>query len=147
MIHYDLQCAKGHEFDGWFASGAAFDKQREASLVTCTMCGSTKVEKQLMAPGIPTKSNTKPDAPLQVRGGMRDPRAAAMMQLMRDYKKHVEAHSEDVGTRFADEARKIHYKEAEERGIRGQATRDEAIGLLEEGIEVNPLPVLPEEGN
>lgn len=147
MIHYDLQCDKGHEFDGWFASSAAFDKQLDGGLVTCNLCGSAKVEKQLMAPGIPQKSNAKADRAMPVRGGAADPRAAEFMKLLRDYKKHVEAHSEDVGTRFAEEARKIHYKESEERGIRGQATRDEAISLMEEGIEVNPLPVLPEDGN
>jgi hypothetical protein len=82
-----------------------------------------------------------------MHAGPADPRYAQMMQMMRDYRKHVESNSEDVGPRFAEEARKIHYKETEERGIRGQATRDEAIELLEEGIEVHPLPVLPEEGN
>ncbi|MBG1233546.1 DUF1178 family protein [Aestuariivirga litoralis] len=146
MIHYDLQCAKGHEFDGWFASIAAFDKQLKRGLVTCSHCGSTEVEKQLMAPGIPAKSNTKPDLPVRMAGGA-DPRAAEMMRLMREYRKHVDAHSEDVGTKFAEEARKIHYKESEERGIRGQATRDEAIELMEEGIAVHPLPMLPEDGN
>ena len=146
MIHYDLQCEKGHLFDGWFQSSAAYDKQAAAGLVECTICGSVKIEKQLMAPGIPAKSNKKSDA-VPMHAGPADPRYAQMMKMMRDYRKHVESNSEDVGPRFAEEARKIHYKETEERDIRGQATRDEAIELLEEGIEVHPLPVLPEEGN
>jgi len=141
MIHYDLQCDKGHEFDGWFASSSAFDKQLDRSLVTCTVCGSVKVEKQLMAPGIPQKSNAKADAPMRMGGG------AELMKLMRDYRRHVDANSEDVGTRFAEEARKIHYQETEDRGIRGSATREEAVSLLEEGIDVHPLPVLPEDTN
>jgi hypothetical protein len=146
MIHYDLQCEKGHEFDGWFASSDAFDKQLLHGVVECTVCGSTQVEKQLMAPGIPTKSNKKADV-VPMHAGPADPRMAQMMQMMRDYRKHVEANSEDVGPRFAEEARKIHYKETEDRGIRGQASREEALELMEEGIDVHPLPVLPEEGN
>jgi hypothetical protein len=146
MIHFDLQCESGHQFDGWFQSGAAFDKQAASGLVECAICGSTRIEKQLMAPGIPAKSNKK-SGPVAVHAGGADPRHAQMMKMMRDYRKHVDAHSEDVGPRFAEEARKIHYRESEERGIRGQATRDEAIELMEEGIDVHPLPVLPEEGN
>ena len=146
MIHYELVCDKGHEFDGWFASSDAYDKQVLLGVVECTICGTTKIEKQLMAPGIPSKANRKSDI-VPVHAGPTDPRAVQMMQMMREYRKHVDANSEDVGKRFAEEARKIHYKETEERGIRGQATRDEAVALIEEGIEVHPLPVLPEEGN
>ena len=76
-----------------------------------------------------------------------DPRASAMMQMIREYRKAVDANSEDVGPKFAEEARKIHYKETEERGIRGQATKEEALGLIEEGIAVHPLPILPEDGH
>ena len=146
MIRYDLQCDRGHEFDGWFASSFAFDEQQKRGLVECTVCGSVKIEKQLMAPGIPTKSNRKSDS-VPLHSGPTDPRMTEMMQVMRDYRKQVDATSEDVGSSFAEEARKIHYKEVAERGIRGQATRDEAIELIEEGIDVHPLPVLPEEGN
>ena len=146
MIRYDLQCDKGHEFDGWFASSDAFDEQQKRGLVECARCGSVKIEKQLMAPGIPAKSNRK-SAPVALHSGPADPRMAEMMQVMRDFRKHVDATSEDVGSQFAEEARKIHYKEVEDRGIRGQATREEAIELIEEGINVHPLPVLPEEGN
>ncbi len=146
MILYALQCEKGHEFDGWFASSAAYDKQALHGAIECTLCGSRQVEKQLMAPGIAAKSNRKSDV-VPLHAGPADPRAAAMMQMMRDYRKAVDATSEDVGVKFAEEARKIHYNEAKERGIRGQATRDEAKALVEEGIAVHPLPVLPEEAN
>ena len=146
MMRYDLVCDKGHEFDGWFASSDAFDEQQRRDLVECTVCGSVKIEKQLMAPGIPAKSNRK-SGPVALHSGPTDPRMTQMMQVMRDFRKHVDATSEDVGSQFAEEARKIHYKEVAERGIRGQATREEATELIEEGIAVHPLPVLPEEGN
>ena len=146
MIHYDLRCERGHEFDGWFASSDAYDKQVLHGRVECTVCGSTKIEKQLMAPGIPSKANKKTED-VKLHSGPTDPRMAEMMNMMREFRKHVDATSEDVGPRFADEARKIHYHEVKERGIRGQATRDEAMELIEEGIAVQPLPMLPEEGN
>ena len=146
MIRYDLQCDKGHEFDGWFASSDAFDEQQKRGLVECARCGSVNIEKQLMAPGIPAKSNRKSES-VPLHSGPADPRMTEMMQVMRDFRKHVDATSEDVGSNFAEEARKIHYKEVAERGIRGKATHDEAIELIEEGINVHPLPVLPEEGN
>lgn len=147
MIHYDLICEKGHEFDGWFSDSAAFDSQAARGLVACTVCGTVKIEKQLMAPGIPTKSNKKADAPRHLTAGPVDPRAAAMMQMMREYRQHVEATTEFVGERFAEEARKIHYNEADKRGIHGVTTPDEAQALVEEGIEIHPVPVLPEDGN
>lgn len=147
MIRYDLQCDKGHEFDGWFRDSAAYDKQAARGLVACTVCGSVKVEKQLMAPGIPVKSNRRGDAAQKMVAGPVDPRMAAMMQMVRDMRRHVEENSEYVGTRFAEDARKIHYAEAEERGIYGEATPDDAKALIEEGIAVHPLPRLPEDGN
>ena len=147
MIRYDLTCDKGHDFDGWFSNSAAFETQAKRGFVECTVCGSAKVQKQLMAPNIGAKSNKKADVPQKLAAGPVDPRAQAMMQLMREMRAHVEQNSENVGDKFAEEARKIHYGEKEERGIYGQATRDEAVSLIEEGIEVHPLPVLPEDGN
>jgi hypothetical protein len=146
MIRYDLVCEKGHEFDGWFSNSDAYDKQAKRGLVSCTICNTNKIQKQLMAPGIPTKSNRKSDRQPMVAGPA-DPRMAEMINMMREYKKHVEATSENVGTNFAEEARKMHFNEKEKRGIYGEATRDEAIELIEEGIEIAPLPVLPEDGN
>lgn len=147
MIRYDLTCDQGHAFDGWFRDSAAYDMQAERGLVACTVCGSSLVSKQLMMPGIPAKANRKDEAPQKVMSAPADPRLAMMMQMMREMRKHVEDNSEYVGDRFADEARKIHYEEAEKRGIYGEATPDDAEALIEEGIEVHPLPRLPEDGN
>jgi hypothetical protein len=147
MIRYDLQCEKGHEFDGWFSNSDAYDKQVKRHLVECVVCGSTKIEKQLMAPGIPAKSNRKSDMARPMATTPADPRAQAMLQVMREYRAHVEKTAENVGDNFAEEARKMHYNEKPPRGIFGNATPVEAAELIEEGIEVHPLPVLPEDGN
>jgi hypothetical protein len=147
MIRYDLICDKGHEFDGWFSNSASYDKQAKRGLVECTHCGTTKIKKQIMSPGIPSKSNKKSEPSVRMSAGPVDPRAEAMVQMMRDYRKHVETNAENVGKNFAEEARKIHYKETEERGIYGQTSSEEAAALIEEGIEIHPIPVLPEDGN
>lgn len=147
MIRYDLTCGQGHAFDGWFRDSVAFDEQSAQGLVSCAVCGSADVSKQLMAPGIPAKSNRRSEVAQPVVSAPADPRLAQMMQMMRDMRKHVEANADYVGGRFAEEARKIHYAEAEQRGIYGEATADDARALIEEGIEVHPLPRLPEDGN
>ena len=147
MIRYDLICAKGHEFDGWFSDSAAYDRQAKRGFVECTHCGTNKVQKQLMAPGIPAKSNRKSEPSQVLVAGPVDPRMKAMLQMMREMRSHVEKNSENVGDKFAEEARKIHYGETKERGIFGNATMTEARELIDEGIEVHPLPRLPEEGN
>jgi hypothetical protein len=129
MIRYDLICDQGHEFDGWFSDSAAYDTQRKRGFVECTHCGSAKVDKQIMAPNIGVKGNRKADAtPAKMMTPPVDPRMQMMMQMMREMRAHVE-------------------KTAEKRGIYGSATPDDARELLEEGIEVLPLPVLPEDGN
>lgn len=147
MIRYDLICDKGHEFDGWFSDSEAFEKQVKRRLVTCTHCGSEDVTKQIMAPGIPIKSNRKPVASQKMLAGTVDPRTQKLMQMMREVRKNVEENAEYVGDRFADEARKIHYEESEKRGIYGEAKPEDARALIEEGIEVHPLPRLPEDSN
>lgn len=148
MIRYDLICEKGHDFDGWFRDSASYDEQASRGLVSCTHCGSAKIEKQLMAPGIPAKANRKEEAPAkQMVAGPVDPRLAMMMQMVREMRKHVAENAEYVGENFAEEARKIHYEETEQRGIYGEATPDDAKALIEEGIAVHPLPRLPEDGN
>ncbi len=152
MIRYDLICDKGHAFDAWFADSAAYDKQAKRKLVTCVHCGSAKVEKQLMSPAIPAKSNRKAGAEPQASAQPQmftpgDQRQRKLLQMMREIRKSVEENSEYVGKRFAEEARKIHYEEAEKRGIHGEATAEDAKALVEEGIEVHPLPLLPEENN
>jgi hypothetical protein len=146
VIRYDLRCGRGHEFDGWFSNSDAYDKQAKRGLISCTECGDSRIEKQLMAPGIPTRGNRKGETQAMAAGPV-DPRAAAMMQMMREYRKHVTTNSENVGDKFAEEARKIHFKEVKERPIYGEATPDDAQALIEDGIEVHPIPRLPEDGN
>jgi hypothetical protein len=148
MIRYDLICDSGHQFDGWFSNSSAFDEQSRKELVACVHCGSTNVEKQLMAPGIPVKTNRKSDTTAKsVLTSAFDPRQQKIIQAMRELRKAVEENSEYVGDKFAEEARKIHYEETEKRGIYGETTPDDAKALIEEGIEVHPLPILPEDGN
>ena len=147
MIHYDLTCEKGHAFDGWFRNSAAYDEQAAKGLVSCAVCGSVKVEKQLMAPGIPVKSNRREQGPQKMVSAPADPRLAQLVEMMREMRRQVEENAEYVGDRFAEEARKIHYEESEHRGIYGEASLEDAKALVEEGIAVHPLPRLPEDGN
>lgn len=146
MIHYDLICKKGHAFDGWFSNSAAYDEQRQKNSILCPNCGTADIEKQLMRPSIAKKANTKAARQQMVSGGV-DPRMGVLMEKLRELRQHVEKHADYVGERFVEEARRIHYKEAEERGIYGEASPDDAKALIEEGIEVQPLPVLPEDLN
>jgi hypothetical protein len=148
MIRYDLICEDGHEFDGWFSNSAAFDEQSRNGLVSCVHCGSTRVEKQLMAPGIPVKGNRKREpAAKPILAATVDPRQQKLVQMMRELRKAVEENAEYVGDKFAEEARKIHYEETEKRGIYGETSPQDAEELIDEGIEIHPLPILPEEGN
>ncbi len=148
MIKYSLICKEGHDFEGWFADSAAYDKLAKRKLLQCEHCGTPDVEKQIMAPNVGVKANKKSSAPINsVATGPVDPKMQAMLKMMREVREHVVKNSENVGEKFADEARKIHYGEKEERGIYGQATREQTKELIEEGIEVHPLPVLPEDNN
>jgi hypothetical protein len=160
MIKYALQCDKGHGFESWFPSSASFETQAKRGLVDCPVCGSSRVEKQIMAPSVRLKGAAAPDgeitAPADVLESPAVPdqsvalmgeRALKLRQMMRDLHAHVTANTEDVGAKFADEARKIHYGETEERAIRGRATADEAEALHDEGIGFLPLPTLPDERN
>jgi hypothetical protein len=164
MIRYRLKCEKRHEFEAWFASSAAFDRQTKRGQVACPRCGSPKVHKTLMAPNIikgvkraradkgagkaaeQVTAASQPAAPPPAETH----RLAAhgeLAKVMRKLRTEIEAKSEYVGPRFSEEARKIHYEEAPQRGIYGEATREEAQALSEEGIEFFPLPSLPEDHN
>jgi hypothetical protein len=148
MIRYDLICADGHGFDAWFRDSAAYDEQALKGLVICATCGSTRVEKQIMAPAIAGKSNRRDEeAKVPLCTAPADPRAKMLISMMRELRRNVEANAEYVGPRFAEEARKIHYAEAEKRGIYGEASLADAKALADEGIETHPLPVLPEDRN
>lgn len=136
----NLQCRHAHGFEGWFASEDDFQDQLARGLVECPMCGDTQVAKLPSAPrlNLGAVEPSQPAAPKQeVMSAPNAQLQAAWMQLVQQ----VMAHTEDVGERFAEEARKIHYGESEERGIRGQATKEETEALLEEGIGVLPLPI------
>lgn len=138
MIKFSIQCDKDHEFAGWFQSGDAFDAQLKRKLIECPTCGSTNVRKSLMAPSVSTSRKKAAMAPAA---------RAEIAEAMREVRRKVEEHAEYVGPRFAEEARRIHYKETEEKGIYGEASLEEAKELAEEGIDFLPLPVLPEDQN
>ena len=131
MVRYSLSCADGHSFESWFGSAAAFDDLAKRGLLSCVECGSSKVEKALMAPAVSTapKDLTKP----------RDPREAMLAAMRRQ----VEENSDYVGLSFAAEARAMHEGTKPERSIWGEAKPEEAKALIEEGIRVAPLPFIP----
>jgi len=141
MIRYDLICNHEHRFDGWFRSSADFDVQNGEGHVTCPQCGSNEIEKALMAPGIPAKGSREARP---VAGGALP---AEAVEAMRKIRQAVEQNADYVGERFPEEARKIHYEETEARGIYGEASGEEVKELCEEGIAIQPLPVLPEDKN
>ena len=142
MIRYTLACEAGHEFEGWFSGASDFDSQKERGFLTCPVCGSASVSKQLMAPSIATARKKEARQTL-----MMDRAQKEAMAKIREAVGAVRASSEDVGARFPEEARKIHYGEAEQRGIIGEARPEEARALIEEGIEIAPLPVFPDDTN
>jgi len=146
MIRYDILCEAEHRFDGWFASSGGFDDQVARNLVQCPVCGSHKVTKALMTPGVPAKANRN-NEPVPALHAPLDPKAKAMAEMVRKLRSHVEENADYVGDKFAEAARRIHYGEEEQRGIYGEATIDEARELHDEGVEVLPLPKLPEDGN
>jgi hypothetical protein len=175
MIKYALQCEKGHGFESWFDSGSAYDKLARRGFVECPHCGSGRVEKQIMSPsvrlssaqseavepatdapstgagtasGMPeTVPMAAPAVPAELPVTLMSEKAQELREMIRSFHAHIEANTEDVGAKFADEARKIHYGETEERAIRGKATVDEAEELRAEGIGFLPLPPLPDQRN
>ena len=135
----NLQCAQGHGFEGWFASNEAFDTQLAGGLVECPLCGDTGIVKLLTAPRLNLGNSKAPEAePSTSRevAALSTPEGRWMRAV-----REVMANTENVGDRFVDEARKMHYGEAEERSIRGQATREQTEALLDEGISVMSLPL------
>jgi hypothetical protein len=142
LIRYSLTCDNAHEFEGWFSEGADFDRQVATGFLTCPVCHSAAISKLLMAPSVST-ARKKDEMQTLAMDAMR----REALQKLKEAVAAVKANSEDVGTQFPEEARKIHYGEADARGIIGQATFDEAQALLEEGIEIAAIPVLPEDVN
>jgi hypothetical protein len=135
----NLQCGHGHGFEGWFASEDEYQGQLARGLVECPLCGDRDVSKLPSAPrlNLGPRSDPQPDGRQEVVSLPDASLQAAWFRMVRQ----VMAQTEDVGERFAEEARRIHYGEVDERGIRGQASREETEALLEEGIGVLPLPI------
>jgi hypothetical protein len=152
MIKYALSCDNGHGFESWFPDSASYDRQAKRGFVTCPVCNSAKVEKQIMAPRVRNSEERRslkraaPTAEPQPMAMLSD-EAQQMRAAIRELHEKVKANTVDVGERFADEARKIHSGEVAEKAIRGKATMAEARELLEEGIGVLPLPPLPDDRN
>jgi hypothetical protein len=153
MIVYDLNCRPGgHRFEGWFGSSDDFEAQQARGLIACPECGSCDVDRAPMAPNLARKGNQverrpaaatpseRTTAPAPVAGGALPPEAAAMMQAMASMQAAALKNSRWVGDGFAEVSRQIHYGEREAETIHGQATADQARDLLEEGIDLLPLP-------
>jgi hypothetical protein len=155
MIRYALQCDRGHAFESWFQNSSAYETQVKRKLVSCPGCGSAKIEKAIMAPQIVSKkarvaekapaATTDVAAPASTSLLMSEEREIrAKLKELRD---HIVKSADNVGERFPNEARKMHYGDIEHRPIYGEASSDEARALIEEGVEVTPLPILPDDRN
>ncbi len=148
MIRYALRCTKDHEFEAWFRSGDDYERQAADGGVPCPTCGDPKVAKSPMAPSIGRGAKDKGGAGEEkVSLAAVDPRRQALHQAMQELRQKIVENTDYVGDRFAEEARKIYYQETEPRGIHGEATREEAESLAEEGVEFAPLPPGPEDRN
>jgi hypothetical protein len=172
VIRYALVCHRHHAFETWFANAAAYDKQAKRGLVTCPTCGSAKVEKAIMAPALARSGRSRHREPAPAAGeqpgsapAAGDASAAAaapeekapvaivseqereLRRKLKELREHLLKNADYVGPRFPEEARRMHYGEAEHRSIYGEASPEEARALQEEGIEFHPLPRLPDECN
>jgi hypothetical protein len=144
MIKYALACAGGHAFESWFPDSAAYDKQRKRGFVACPECGSTRVDKAIMAPAVVGGERASPEeSPRLVADDRRRQKREFFLRMRRE----IEANTDDVGARFPQVARAIHLGEEPERAIRGRASLAEAKSLLEDGVSVLPLPTLEDELN
>lgn len=153
MIRYALVCDEAHEFESWFASAGAYDDQARRGFVTCPYCNSPRVEKAIMAPNIARKDRDEakpPQAPAASPAQdvvLVDEKMAEVRAMVRALREKIMEATTDVGAAFPEEARKIHDGESEARPIRGQASFEEARALIEEGVEIMPIPPSPDEQN
>jgi hypothetical protein len=159
MIRYTLRCECGHAFESWFQSSSAYESQAKRKLVSCPACGSVKVDKAIMAPQIVSKKGresagpapVEPVASTEVTPPGSTPLLMAQERELRaklkELRDHIVKNADNVGERFPNEARKMHYGDIEHRPIYGEASPDEARALIDEGVEVTPLPVLPDDRN
>ena len=148
MIRYALACDQGHEFESWFPSAAAYEKQARRGLVACPQCSSNRVAKAIMAPAVVGAARARAaaaEAPTEV--ALLDRRQRALRDAVRVLRREIETNTDDVGTKFAELARSMHAGETPERAIRGQATGAEVEALLEEGVGVLPMPAAPDDFN
>lgn len=141
MIRFSLVCEREHDFEGWFRSNDDFDKQKKRGFVECPTCGSHKVEKGLMAPAV---STSRKQEKMALAMGEQQRQAMAQLKALAD---KMRENSDYVGDKFAEEARKIHFGEADPRGIYGEATLEEAQSLAEDGVEFMPIPTFPDDRN
>jgi hypothetical protein len=157
VIRYALVCHQDHAFESWFANSTAYDKQVKRKLVTCPVCDSAKVEKAIMAPRLARKDkSTSMPAPVEAPVSapteattpvMISPQEREFRAKLKELREQLTSNSDNVGKKFPEEARKMHYGEIEHRSIYGEASPQDAKALHEEGIEFHPLPVLPDERN
>jgi hypothetical protein len=156
MIRYALVCDRRHEFESWFTNSQAYDAQVRQGLVTCPLCGSAEVEKALMKPQLartertrssPPEPSVPKDAPAPPPMAVMTAQEQALRRKLRELRDHLVKNAENVGSRFPEEARKMHYGETDHRSIYGVATAQDAEALSEEGIAFSALPVLPDDRN
>jgi len=164
MIRYNLRCDGGHGFESWFQSSSAYEAQEKRKLVNCPICGSSAVERAIMAPQIVSRKGRESATPAPAPAPTTTPaptpttESAPSTQLLmaqerelraklKELRDHIVKNADNVGERFPSEARKMHYGDIEHSPIYGEASPDEARALIEEGVEVAPLPVLPEDRN
>ncbi|HXN70680.1 MAG TPA: DUF1178 family protein [Bradyrhizobium sp.] len=158
MIRYSLQCERGHAFESWFQSSAAYESQEKRKLVNCPVCGSARVERAIMAPQIVSTKGGDRAEPAPAPAPTTEVATPASTPLMmaqerelrakiKELRDHIVKNADNVGERFPNEARKMHYGDIEHRPIYGEASPDEARSLIDEGVEVSPLPVLPDDRN
>jgi len=154
MIRYALRCHHDHAFESWFQSSSAYDAQISAGLVNCPVCGTSKVEKAIMAPQIVSRKGRDTPEPAESRNqpemappGLMMTREQELRARLRQLRDHVLKSADNVGPRFPTEARAMHYGDIDSRPIYGEASTEEAKALIEEGIEITALPTLPEDRN
>ena len=156
MIRYTLRCERGHQFESWFQSSSAYESQERRHLIDCPSCGSDKIERAIMAPQIVSKKGREPaqpaptapvEAPVSESTSLMMAQERELRSKLKELRDHIVKNADNVGERFPNEARKMHYGDIEHRPIYGEASPEEARALIDEGVEVSPLPTLPEDRN
>jgi len=156
MIRYTLRCERGHQFESWFQSSSAYESQERRHLIDCPACGSDKIERAIMAPQIVSKKGREPARPAPAAPVEATPAESTSLMMaqerelrskLKELRDHIVKNADNVGDRFPNEARKMHYGDIEHRPIYGEASPEEARALIDEGVEVSPLPTLPEDRN